>query len=468
MQNSATEWSSMASAADTKGRSMANSQTIIASFAMLLFASAAVTTGNPIMVAALPIALLLIFRLPAFWCLAFMCLSYFRITEAYPFLNSTGLVFGVGMASLTALVWHGLFVRTIKPFWPAELLFMLALLALATVGIATAVDRSIAFDAVSGTYWKIVIISFGLAWLIRSYNDFRAAAWCIMVSGCLIAIVALFNWTFNIDLVEGTRVSIARKLGSPLGDPNDLALVLLFPFGLALSMLVYRSSTAMSILSLSTFALTLLAIVATQSRGALLAVVSIVGIAGSHFLKSRALLIGLTAAIGSVLFIAMGIAIRQSGGSAFAEGELDESSAYRLIAWRAGFNMALARPLSGVGIDNFREAFFNYTPEWIGRAIVAHSSWFGMLGELGFPGLFCLMGMIFFAARTNLVASKMLERKDSPVLMKGFALGCTSGLAAFCVAGTFLSQHFTWPIHTLVALAVAIGRFAAVQPKRTP
>jgi putative inorganic carbon (hco3(-)) transporter len=434
---------------------------MIASSAMLLFAAASVITGNPVLVAALPIAMLLIFRAPAFWCLAFMCLSYFRITEAYPFLNSTGLVFGVGMAAIAALIWHGFFVRTIKPLWPAELLFMLALLALATIGIATAVDRQAAFDAVTGTYWKIVIISVGIAWLIRTYREFRAAAWCIMFSGSLIAVVALYNWTFDIDLVEGTRVSIARNLGSPLGDPNDLALVMLFPFGLALSMLIYRTGSALTVMSAIAFILTLLAIVATQSRGGLLAVISIVCIAGSRFIKSRALLIGLTIAVGSALFIAMGIAIRQSGGSTFSEGTLDESSAYRIIAWRAGYNMALAKPLTGVGIENFRIAFFNYTPEWIGRAIVAHSSWFGMLGELGFPGLFCLLGMIFFAARTLIISSKRLEVSEAPILMRGFALGCTSGLAAFCVAGTFLSQHFTWPIHTLVALAISIGRFAS-------
>ncbi|MEI8597436.1 hypothetical protein P4S64_06830 [Vibrio sp. M60_M31a] len=50
----------------------------------------------------------------------------------------------------------------------------------------------------------------------------------IILAGGLIAVVALYNSASGIGLVEGTRVTIGRQLGSVLGDPNDLSLVLMF------------------------------------------------------------------------------------------------------------------------------------------------------------------------------------------------------------------------------------------------
>lgn len=63
-----------------------------------------------------------------------------------------------------------------------------------------------------------------------------------VVAGCLVALVALYNKASGIGLVEGTRVTIGRELGSVLGDPNDLALVLLFPAGFSLSLLLNQGN----------------------------------------------------------------------------------------------------------------------------------------------------------------------------------------------------------------------------------
>lgn len=35
-----------------------------------------------------------------------------------------------------------------------------------------------------------------------------------------------------------------------------------------------------------------------------------------------------------------------------------------------------------------------------------------------------------------------------------------AGLVGFCVAGTFLTQGFTWPLYVLIGLTVALSRCA--------
>jgi hypothetical protein len=40
------------------------------------------------------------------------------------------------------------------------------------------------------------------------------------------------------------------------------------------------------------------------------------------------------------------------------------------------------------------------------------------------------------------------------------SLALFTGLISFCVAGTFLTQGFTWPIYILLALTTAMAKYA--------
>ncbi len=67
-------------------------------------------------------------------------------------------------------------------------------------------------------------------------------------------------------LVEGTRVTIV-DFGSMLGDPNDLALVLMFPLAFTTSQASTSESHYLNELGGFVCVLLLAAIIATQSRG---------------------------------------------------------------------------------------------------------------------------------------------------------------------------------------------------------
>src|SRR5262249_36055641 len=68
--------------------------------------------------------------------------------------------------------------------------------------------------------------------------------------------------------------------------------------------------------------------------------------------------------------------------------ERDDSARGRLHFWQVAVTMAEARPLNGVGFNTYNEAYdaYNKDPEF-GGARSPHSVWFGLLGELGYPGL---------------------------------------------------------------------------------
>ena len=270
--------------------------------------------------------------------------------------------------------------------------------------------------------------------------------------------MTLYNKANGIGLVEGTRVTIGRDIQSVLGDPNDLSLVLLFPLSFAISLFVRRTGWLSALLGLIGAGMIIAAIIATQSRGGLLGLMTVSGIIGSRVIKSKAVLgsIGGLAAI--VLFAAAGISGRSSGGA--GEEGIDESSMGRIYAWGAAWNMALTHPLYGVGLDNFVPNYYAYSSHWDGHNHAVHSTWFGVLGETGFPGLITFVVMVISIAYSAFKSVQKLDVPSSPPAVRGMSVAILGGIGGFCVSGTFLTQGFTWPIYVLVALATAVSQFA--------
>ena len=417
---------------------------------------------HPIVIAVLaiiPIALVLVLRLPFIVCLGFILFSFFRLHEAFPFLMPFKIPLLMALASLAALAWHLIITRSIKPFLTPELSWFLMFFILVSLGIAFASNRGLAIASYTGSYVKITIMVFAIAWLIRSEKEFAVACNMIVVCGIAIALVALNNKSQGIGLVEGTRVTIGRDIDSILGDPNDLALVLSFPIsfatGLALTKDRGRFSRTLGIIG---YFLIASGIIATQSRGGLLAIVAVSSVFAFYKIRSK-LLVACLGSLGMLILIVFaGISDRSSGGA--AESGVDESAQGRLYAWEAAFNMANTHPFSGVGLDNFTMNYFFYSPHWDGMNHAVHSTWFGVLAETGYIGLTVFLVLVFKVV-TNMytTVNKLQPLYEqglcSPVLFCS-AQSILAGLAGFIASGTFLTQGFTWPLYILLALSIAV------------
>lgn len=263
----------------------------------------------------------------------------------------------------------------------------------------------------------------------------------------------------GIGLVEGTRVTIARDMRSVLGDPNDLALVLSFPISFAAGLALTQGRGRFSrLLGAVGYFVIASAILATQSRGGLLAILAVSGVFGLYKIKSKLLLISL-GGIALIALLAMaGISDRSSGGA--AEDGIDESAKGRLYAWEAAFNMANTHPLTGVGLNNFTSNYFFYSHHWDGMNHAVHSTWFGVLAETGYVGLIVLVTLavklvVGMRRLVNALLPLYQQQQCSPVIF-ATAQSTFAGLAGFMVSGTFLTQGFTWPLYILLAVSVAV------------
>ncbi len=413
----------------------------------------------PIGLALLPFAALFAFSNPFALCLGFIIFSFFRIHEAFPMLEPLRIPQLLAAPTLMVLAWHVLVKRSIPVYWRRELTVFGIFFVLVTIGVPLAANKPGAIAYWIATYWKIAVMTLAIAWLTRKPRDFALASHAFVAAGITIAAVALYNKAHGIGLVEGTRVTIGRDIQSVLGDPNDLSLVLLFPLSFAVSLFVRRTSWLSALFGIAASGAIVAAIIATQSRGGLLGLVAVLGIYGARMIKSKAVLITLGVLALMALFAAAGISDRSSGGA--AEDGIDESSMGRIYAWGAAWRMALARPLNGVGLDNFVSNYFAYSAHWDGHNHAVHSTWFGVLGETGFPGILTFIVMVVLVARSAFLALRKLEADQAPMPARAMGHAVLAGVGGFCVSGTFLTQGFTWPVYVLLALGVAVANFAS-------
>jgi len=415
--------------------------------------------------ALVPLAGLIVLKQPFPFALGFVLFSFFRLHEVFPQLYSLRIPQLLAMGTLVSLCWS-LWSGRLTAYWTRELSIFGLFFLLVTVGLVFASNRGAAIGSFTGNYIKIAIMVVAIAWLATGIRQLSHTARAIIICGILVGAVALFNKMNGIGLVEGTRVTIGRNIGSMLGDPNDLALVLLFPAGFALSYMLNRGmGWSTRILAAIGFVTVVCAVVATQSRGGLLGIAAVTGIFAYRRIKSKALLAAIGAVALMALFAMAGVNDRASGG-AHEEG-IDESAMGRIHAWGAAIRMALHNPLTGVGLDNFILNYWIYSDFWDGQNHAVHSTWFGVLAETGVLGLVIFVSMMGIILRCVLLALGRLRAggglPEGRERWEAYALAeaVLASLAGFTVSGTFLTMGFTWPIYILLALATALGRLSS-------
>lgn len=420
--------------------------------------------------ALVPLAALFVLNKTFWLVLLFVVFSFFRIHEAIPQLYSLKIPLMLSLGALSALLWHALISKELKIFWHPCLNWLAIFWVLVFIGIIFASNRPIALAEFKGVYWKIMVMTLAIVWLVNSAEYLVKTSTAIICAGALVAGIAINNSINGIGLVEGSRVTIGRDFGSMLGDPNDLSLVLMFPLAFAISQ---ASTTGIPlikrILSVGVTVLLLAAVIATQSRGGLLGSLAVVGIFAFKVIRSKSLLITL-GAIGAIgLYLVAGISDRASGGA--AEQGVDESAMGRIYAWEAAFKMAVDNPLTGVGLDNFFSNYFFYSSHWDGLNHAVHSTWFGVLAETGFLGLIIFVILITSLIKTIRSTLKQLSETTNTIdpNLNAAAYAVYAGLIGTIVSGTFLTQGFNWPIYILAALVVAIANISqtACQNEKT-
>jgi len=210
--------------------------------------------------------------------------------------------------------------------------------------------------------------------------------------------------------------------------------------------------------------LCILAILGSQSRGALLAIVAMAAFLGLKSDKpvQMSLLMGLGLLV-AIAFMPDSWSQRMDTIGTYKE---DGSAMSRIWTWTTLWNAAVDRPFVGAGFRaDSRIVFGLYAPkggEWQmfdGVIYVAHSIYFQMLGEHGFVGLGLFLGMwaaVWLKARSLIKVSKDLPELGHwmPLLMRMTHVS----IIGYMVGGAFLSLAYLDLVYYLVGYVIIADR----------
>lgn len=246
-----------------------------------------------------------------------------------------------------------------------------------------------------------------------------------------------------------------RRVGGPIGDPNDFAFFLL-P-AIALGLAVRAGAGRRWPWDLATVLL-VVAVLGTLSRGALLGLVAmgVLALAAGMVRLRTALGIGVVVggAVLAVVAVVPGLvttSLEQKGVVA------DQNVSERLDLWAAAGRMTLEHPLVGMGPGAFSLHHDDYTsglPADVNHPLdVAHNTWLEVSSELGVLGLAAFLALLAVAFAT---AWGAWRRRHDPL-----AAAVATALAGSAVTATFVTEQYYLPLWLLCGLAVGVGARAS-------
>jgi probable O-glycosylation ligase (exosortase A-associated) len=296
---------------------------------------------------------------------------------------------------------------------------------------------------------KIHLMLFVTMMLIRGRQQIEQLIWVVVLS---IGFYGVKGGVWTILTGGGSRVW--GPTGGVIQGNNELglALVMLIPF----MWYLYQTASRRLIRWGLVFCMVTssAAILGTQSRGALVALIAMVLVL---VLKGkRPIQLGMLVAGGAVVAALLMPATWTDRMNTIQTFDQDTSAMSRLYTWTTLWNAALDRPLVGTGFRTDNQMVFAlYAPDGGlgvykgGDTYVAHSIYFQALGEHGFPGLllYLLFGLLTWRTAARLARQTVGDPDYGawvPLLMRMVQVS----VAAFAVGGAFLTLvHFDLPYY---------------------
>ena len=278
--------------------------------------------------------------------------------------------------------------------------------------------------------------------------------------------IHLLVWTIGVSLgfygikggiftiTSGGGYHVFGPLGTFIGGNNELGLALLMTIPLLRYLQLQSSQWWLKMGLLGAMLISLVAILGTQSRGALLGLGAM-----SMFLilkspKRGKLLAALALSVPLMLsFMPDSWWERMESIKDYKE---DKSAMGRINAWGFAFNLAKDKPLVGGGFETFRRSLFKkYAPN-PNDVHDAHSVYFELMGEHGFVGLGIFLLLLFLAWQS---ANWMIKKtRDIPDLQRARMLAqmLQVSLIGYASAGAFLGLAYFDLLYAIIAIIVAM------------
>jgi putative inorganic carbon (hco3(-)) transporter len=333
------------------------------------------------------------------------------------------------------MVWVGLFFT----FWVC-------------LGAPFALDPARSYDFLINDFARVLVIALLLALAVRDLSDVRRLMTALVLGALVFGIL--------VALPAGFREVIAGGY-----DPNDSAMFIVLVFPLAVYLWRRERHPVLKLLFAAAVIVAAVGMVRTGSRGGFLAFAAVVaymlvfyrGLRPSARILTVGALAGILAIAGTAEYWSHVESIRD-------QTDYNRTDDFgRFAIWDRARQYMDANASLGVGIWNFTVAEAQHpvivTRLEEGRYVkfsAAHSIWFEVGAETGYPGLAAYAGL-FLLALVQLWRLARVSRPRSPSSdAAGMATALIGSLLAIVVAGTFLSNAYSAMVWFVFGLALAL------------
>lgn len=275
-------------------------------------------------------------------------------------------------------------------------------------------------------------------------------------------------------IASGGGHKIEGHSGHVLGDRNELAcaIVMTLPLCYYLVLEYGKKSKFVRLGLLGLMALLVTAVIGTESRGGL---VALIGLSAYLFVKSDRKGLLTTLAVVSALVIS-GLVSEEwtSRMDTISSADQDASFLGRLVAWKLSFILAVQNPIFGGGFKSLEyfpvwtmlsQDFFSYPFFYTGealpsvtRGVAAHSIYFQVLGEHGFVGLAIYLSSLGLAFVKAGRIAKRARKLNAPSWIPTLATMLQSSVFAFSLGGAALSFAYFELTFAIFALIVVLEK----------
>ncbi|MCW5963522.1 MAG: O-antigen ligase family protein [Bryobacterales bacterium] len=301
--------------------------------------------------------------------------------------------------------------------------------------------------------------------LLIGWESIRGCVLAIALSGVVVTGNTL---VFGVSR-SGDRLSLSSS--GMIGNSNDLASHLVFMMPVLAFVGMDRSRNwFVRLLCIGCVPVTLVLILQTGSRGALLGLAMMVVVAlWKSPVKVRFGIIAASVVLAllSTVWVPDTIKNRLTNFNQEMGNEAEESALARRNLFDAGVRYSLQRPIFGVGLAQF-PIFHGQSRRAAGIAVpwhASHCTWVDISSECGIPALLFMLAAIGTAlhmlSRTYLAA-----QRSGQVDIAGLCLSVLVAFASFLMTITFLSNGYRFYLPTMIGLSVAIAAAAEAELAR--
>lgn len=298
---------------------------------------------------------------------------------------------------------------------------------------------------------------------------------------CLFALDGLVEWAtegrrlsgmlgIGVPVPEGDKgqirhtFDISGRAGSTFGGAQGLAMFLVMTMSVPIAHLLCSPRPGLRLLAGLCLLIGLAGLAATQSRGGLLGALALGGVMlGLAYPGVRRPVLGLLLLATLVGLLTLAFLPGWTGSLVELVPGRPEAVLDRLILWGVAWEVFLDNPLFGVGLGNFRDAFFARNVALnvdLGYASVhAHNTFLEILAGTGALGLCAYLLFLGLAARALARDWNPGERSEAQVFRLA-ALGTLAAYLVFAMVDMLLLQN----MHFLLVLLLTLGLTAPRAP----